>query len=322
MGNLPPPRVTASRPFTHTGVDYAGPVQLRTTKGRGHRAHKGFLAIFVCFSTRAVHLEVVSDYSTDAFLAAFKRFVSRRGLCNTIHSDQGTTFVGADSQLRAIFNDTTKGNSYLANRLAKDGVRWSFNPPGAPHFGGLWEAAVKSVKHHLRRVIGESTLTFEEMTTVLAQVEACLNSRPLQALSDDPEDLSTLTPGHFLVGAALNAVPEPSLAAEPSGRLSRWQLLQQQRDHFWQRWSQEYLHTLAARSKWWRTDATPAVGDLCLLRGENSLPGKWPLARISAVHPGDDGKVRVVTVRTSSSSFKRPVVKVVLLPTDVQGTKD
>ncbi|KMQ86917.1 gag-pol protein, partial [Lasius niger] len=202
MGDLPQPRVTASRPFTHTGVDYAGPVQLRAAKGRGHRAYKAFLAIFVCFSTKAVHLEVVSDYSTDAFLAAFRRFVSRRGLCHTVYSDQGTTFIGADSQLRALFLEANKGNAQLAGQLANDGVRWSFNPPAAPHFGGLWEAAVKSVKHHLRRVIGESTLTFEEMSTVLSQIEACLNSRPLLALTDDPEDVSALTPGHFLIGSA------------------------------------------------------------------------------------------------------------------------
>lgn len=93
------------------------------------------------------------------------------------------------------------------------------------------EATIKSVKH-LRRVIGDST--FEEMSTVLAQIEACLNSRLLQALSDDSEDINALTPGHFLIGTAINAVSEPSLIEEPSGRLSRWQLLQQMHDHFWQ----------------------------------------------------------------------------------------
>ncbi|XP_011859011.1 PREDICTED: uncharacterized protein LOC105556524 [Vollenhovia emeryi] len=317
MGDLPGPRVTASRPFTHTGVDYAGPVQLRTSKGRGHRSCKAFLAIFVCFSTKAVHLEVVSDYSADAFLAAFRRFVSRRGLCRAVYSDQGTTFVGADTQLKALFRDAAKGNAYIANTLANHGVQWCFNPPAAPHFGGLWEAAVKSVKHHLRRVIGDSTLTFEEMSTVLAQIEACLNSRPLQALSDDPEDVNALTPGHFLIGAPLNAVPEPSLVEHAPSRLSRWQLLQQMRDHFWHRWSHEYLHTIATRAKWWRTDIAPGIGDLCIIKGENSPPGKWPLARITEVHPGSDGEVRVVTARTTNTSLKRPVTKIVLLPSSV-----
>jgi hypothetical protein len=110
----------------------------------------------------------------------------------------------------------------IANAVANDGVKWHFNPPAAPHFGGLWEAAVKSTKHHLRRVIGKSTLTFEEMTTFLTQVEACLNSRPLK--SDDPNDFAALTPGHFLIEAPILAVPEPSLTDKADNALSRWQL--------------------------------------------------------------------------------------------------
>lgn len=158
-----------------------------------------------------MHLEVVSDYSSDAFLAALRRFVSRRGLCHTIYSDCGTNFVGADNQLRALFSASGAGGRRIADGLASLGIQWRFNPPAAPHFGGLWEAAVKSMKHHLRRVLGESTLTYEEMATLLTQVEACLNSRPLQALTDDPEDTAALTPGHFLIGSAINAVPEPTI---------------------------------------------------------------------------------------------------------------
>lgn len=314
MGNLPRPRVRPSRPFLHTGIDYAGPIMLRTSKGRGQKACKAFLAIFVCFSTRAVHLEVVSDYTTEAFLGAFRRFVSRRGLCRTMWSDRGTNFVGADSQLRALFRAARSGDRGLCSVLADEGVEWHFNPPASPHFGGIWEAAVKSVKHHLRRVIGDRTLTFEEMTTFLSQIEAILNSRPLQALSDDPEDLAALTPGHFLVGEALIAVPEPSLAEEPTNRLSHWRALQQMRDHFWDRWSQEYLQTIMARIKWQKLTINPRIGDLCLIRGETSPPSKWPLARIIDVHPGDDGQVRVVTVRTAVTTFKRPVVKLVFIP--------
>ncbi|XP_011689310.1 PREDICTED: uncharacterized protein LOC105450902 [Wasmannia auropunctata] len=313
MGDLPPPRVRASRPFTHTGVDYAGPILLRTTKGRGHKAHKAFLAVFVCLSTRAVHLEVVSDYTTEAFLAAFKRFVSRRGLCSTLYSDQGTNFVGADAELRRLFREAGHKGS-LVDAVASEGVRWRFNPPAAPHFGGIWEAAVKSTKHHIRRVIGDTTLTYEEMATLLAQIEACLNSRPLTALTEDPEDLAALTPGHFLIGAPLNAVPEPSLSLAPTGGLSRWRLVQKMRDHFWDRWSKECLHALQTRPKWWTKSDNPRVGDLCLIRGDLTAPCKWPLARITAVHPGEDDQVRVVSVRTARSTLERPVHKLVLLP--------
>ncbi|KMQ90459.1 hypothetical protein RF55_9784 [Lasius niger] len=199
---------------------------LRTSKGRGHKAYKAFVSVFVCFSSRAVHLEVVSDYSADAFLAASRRFVARRGMCQAVYSNCGTNFVGADSQLTALFQEASNDTHRIIGRLADDGIRWHFNPPAAPHFGGLWEAAVKALKHHLRRVIGETRLTFEEMATFLAEVEACLNSRPLQALTDDPKDFDALIPRHFLIGAPLNAIPEQSLLDVPVNRLSRWRLLQ------------------------------------------------------------------------------------------------
>ncbi|XP_029159529.1 uncharacterized protein LOC114931579 [Nylanderia fulva] len=297
MGNLPRDRVTPTRPFLSTGVDYAGPILLRTSKGRGHRAHKGYIAVFVCFWSKATHLEVVSDYTSEAFIAALRRFVSRRGLCAEIYSDCATA----------------EGHRIVLAATAQ-GIRWHFNPPAAPHFGGLWKAAVKSTKFHLRRVIGETTLTFEKLSTLLAQIEACLNSRPLQALSDDPEDVSALTPGHFLVGAPLLAVPEPSLTGQTVSTLSRWRHLQQMRDHFWQRWSSEYLHGLASRTKWLKDEAAPHVGDLCLVRSELTPPSRWPLARISRLHPGDDGIVRVVSIRTATSELVRPLVKLVFLP--------
>ncbi|KMQ88133.1 hypothetical protein RF55_12431 [Lasius niger] len=133
--------------------------------------------------------------------------------------------------------------------MANNRTQWPFNPPAASHFGGLWEAVVKSAKHHLRRVIGNATLTFEEMTTLLTQIEACLNSRPLSPLTDDPEDLTALTPGHLLIGTALTAVPEPFLQDVSANRLSRWQLLQQMQDQFWSCWKLEYLQSLISRPK-------------------------------------------------------------------------
>ncbi|XP_029164173.1 uncharacterized protein LOC114935495 [Nylanderia fulva] len=204
MGHLPRDRVTPTRPFLSTGLDYAGPISIRTSKGRGHRSQKGYIAVFVCFWSKAIHLEVVSDYSSEAFIAALRRFVSRRGLCTDVYSDCGTTFVGADRTLRELFKASTSEGLHIARAANTQGIRWHFNPPAAPHFGGLWEAAVKSTKFHLRRVIGDTTLTFEELNTLLTQIEACLNSRPLQALSDDPDDTSALTPGHFIIGASIS----------------------------------------------------------------------------------------------------------------------
>ncbi|XP_076660747.1 uncharacterized protein LOC143364135 [Halictus rubicundus] len=313
MGDLPSHRVTPSRPFTHTGVDYAGPFRLKTAPGRGHKSIKGYVAIFICFSTRAVHLEAVTDYSTPAFLAAFRRFTGRRGQCASMTSDCGTNFVGADQELRRMFRASSKEATFIASQLAKEGVRWKFNPAGAPHFGGIWEAAVRSVKHHLRRVVGDLPYTFEELATFLCQVEACLNSRPLQALTDDPEDLTPLTPGHFLIGGPLLAIPEPTLHDVPTPRLTRWQQLQQRLEHFWRRWASEYLHQLQSRRKWTTAQASLNIGDLTLVKSEITPPTKWPLARITNVHPGSDGHVRVVTVRIATSSLTRPVTKIVLL---------
>lgn len=248
MANLPVHRVIPARLFLYTGVDYAEPIMVRTAPGRDYKARKAFIAVFVCLSTKAVHLDLVSDYTTEACLAAFRRFVSRRELCQAVYSDCGTNFVGADAQLRSFFSAGSKEAREIASKLAADRVQWHFNLPSAPHFGGLWEAAIRSLKHHVRRVVGEATLTYEEMATLLAQVETCINSRPLQALTDDPEDTTALTPGHFLIGTLLNAVPEKSYA-EVASNLPRWHQVQRMRDHFWDRWSREYLHSLIPRPK-------------------------------------------------------------------------
>ncbi|XP_076284633.1 uncharacterized protein LOC143211095 [Lasioglossum baleicum] len=316
MGQLPSRRITPARPFLNSGVDYAGPFQWRTTRCRGAKTFKGYLALFVCMATGAVHLEFASDYSADAFLSAYKRFTGRRGICSTLSSDCGTNFVGADAELRRMFKRASQESHAIANSLANLGTQWRFNPPSAPHFGGKWEAAVKSTKFHMRRVIGESALTFEEYATLFAQIEASLNSRPICPLSDDPSDLSALTPGHFLIGDALNVIPEPDLADTPRSRLSRWQLLRQLLDHFWSRWSREYVQRFHSASKWHSKSPPLQIGDLVLVRDERTPPAKWPLARVTALHPGKDDVTRVVTVRTASTILKRPILKLCRLPVE------
>jgi transposase InsO family protein len=199
MGQLPTARVQTSRPFAATGIDYGGPFNLKIGGRRSKLTQKAYLALFVCMSTKALHLELVSDLTTNAFLAALRRFVSRRGRPAQVHSDNGTNFVGASKELKR-FLSRLKSSEEVCAYTASEGIIWNFNPPHSPHFGGLWEAGIKSVKTHLKKIIGMTPLTFEEMYTILSQVEACLNSRPLCALSNDIESPAVLTPGHFLIG--------------------------------------------------------------------------------------------------------------------------
>ena len=199
--------------------------------------------------------------------------------------------------------------------VENQGTRWHFIPPGAPHQGGLWEAAVKAAKHHLKRVIGDSTLTYKELSTLITQVEACLNSRPINAMSSDPQDLTSLTPGYFLIGASLTAVPEPyDGCAARTPTTTRWLQVTRMRNEFWRQWKAEYLQTLQARTKWKDPLANPRLGDLVLVRSESTPPTKWLLARIIKVHPGKDQLVRVMTVRTASSTLTRPIKKICSLP--------
>ncbi|CAG5003707.1 unnamed protein product [Parnassius apollo] len=180
MGDLPPPRVTPSRPFTHTGVDFTGHVEVKANKGRGIKTMKAYVAVFVCLCTKALHLELVSDLSTVAFLNALKRMCARRGKPRHIYSDNGTNFVGAARALEKQRKEALQCyiNNDVITNMSEWGIEWHFNAPSWPTAGGLYEAAVKSLKHHLKRVLGDQKLTFEEFSTLLAQIEGCLNSRP------------------------------------------------------------------------------------------------------------------------------------------------
>ncbi|XP_008204687.2 uncharacterized protein LOC103315807 [Nasonia vitripennis] len=167
-----------------------------------------------------------------------------------VFSDNGTNFKGAAIEIDKLFQRASSVSQEVAAALAKDGIVWSFIPPRAPHFGGLWESAVRSFKHHFKCVIGDTSLTFEKMSTVASQIEACLNSRPLCPLSSESTDSVALTPGHFLVNAPLNVLPEPFEDVNLKSRTCRWKLLSVMRNHFWERWRLEVLHHLQQRNKW------------------------------------------------------------------------
>lgn len=175
---------------------------------------------------------------------------------------------------------------------------------------------MKSTKTHLRKVLSNASLTFEEFYTVLTQIEAVLNSRPLFANSSDAHEPSALTPGHFLIGRELVAIPEPTLEKVQVNRLTRWTYLQSLRDHFWKRWSNEYLNTLQARSKWIKGSPNVVPGLIVLLKEDNLPPQSWKLGKVLNVYPGNDSVVRVVDIKTSTGVYRRPVSRLAPLPID------
>lgn len=315
MAVLPSERVNRAFPFQNCGIDYAGPVILRSRYGRNPILYKAWIGVFVCLVTRAVTLELISDATSVAFVAALRRVISRRGAISRIVSDNGSNFVGAAKVLRGFLSE-----SHIRVYEKHFEFQWAFNPPSAPHHGGIFEAAVKSMKHHLRRVIGNQSLTFEEYDTLLKQVEGCMNSRPLGAVHDDSTLESHITPAHFLIGRKLVALPEEeNLVDRRETSLKRWQRVQQMHQRFWEEWKNTYLLGLIRRTKWDGIDRNARVGDIVVVKSENERPTSWWLARIKETYPGRDGLIRTVRISYLGKEYVRPITKLgLLLPIEEQ----
>ncbi|XP_050313689.1 uncharacterized protein LOC126748481 [Anthonomus grandis grandis] len=316
MSELPESRVTVSRPFNKVGVDYGGPFLIKSSNLRKAPLSKSYIAIFVCMATKSVHIELVTDVSTEGFISSLKRFIARRGNPAQIFSDNATNFLGASNQIKEIFDffKNSDNSSKLETFTATQGIEFKFIPPRSPHWGGIWESAIKSVKYHIKRLIGESRMTYEQFSTILCEIEAILNSRPLSALSNDPNDLTPLTPGHFLIGTSLTSIPEKDITAIPENRLKYWQRCSQIKQCFWKRWTVDYFNRLQTRPKWLKPLPNLQVNDLVLIKEDDTPPLKWPLGRIIETMPGKDGKVRVVKLRTQHGVYTRSIAKVCPLP--------
>lgn len=301
MADLPAARVQVSRPFAHTGVDYAGPLSIKCTNHRSTKVNKAYLVIFVCFVTKAVHLEVASELTTEAFVFTFDRFISRRGVPLAMYSDNATNFVGFSNIV---------SHEQLVNYATKNNFSWKFIPARSPHVGGLWEAAIKSAKAVLLKAVGNQTLNLEQLYTIVAKVESILNSRPL--CRDPTTDVGYLTPGHFLVGNNLCDLPasEAFVISLPK----RFRNLRQIIDSFWLVWKRDYLHQLQLRSKWQKAQPNFQVGDVVILRSTDSPVLEWPIGRITQIFPGTDGAVRSVELQCRSKFLKRSVHNLIPLP--------
>lgn len=310
MGDLPDFRTNPAPAFYHTGVDLTGFVPVKANKGRGIKTTKGYVVLFVCMVTKAVHIELVSDLTSASFIAALRRMAARRGVPKHMYSDNGTNFVGANKilqeeyqQLEEVFKDS------FHREIAEMNIEWHWNCPSWPSAGGIWERSIRSLKQHLKRVVGEQALTFEEYSTMLARIEASLNSRPLCPISEDIDDIDFLTPAHFLTSNTGLTVIETANDAR-----TRWHLTNKIFQDLWKRWKSEYLSQLSVRGKWLKTKRNIEVGDLVTIHDDNFTSAKFPVGRVVEVHNGKDGFVRVVSLKTKNGIIKRPIIKLSILP--------
>jgi hypothetical protein len=257
--------------------------------------------------------------TTNTFLGCLKRFIARRNKPTKIYCDNAAYYKGAENVLKELYdlqNSTNHQNS-VVNYATSERISFHFIPSYSPVFGGLWEAGIKSIKYHMKRVIGNIVFTYEEMYTVLVQIESILNSRPLTPMSRDPNDMTYLTPSHFLTGSSLTSYPDTDLTNVNLGKLSFWKQCVQMQQHFWQQWHKQYLVMLQSRPKWRNESPNIEIGTLVLLREDNVSPLCWPVGRIVDVQPGKDGKVRALHVKTTRGSIvKTSIMKVCPLPID------
>ena len=301
MGQLPPERLDPDIAFTTTGLDYAGPYFLKEGYIRRPVEIKAWMAVFVCFTCKAVHLELVKDATAASLIACLSRFCCRRGRPSVIWSDNGSTMIGAKNELASLYQTLQNPDTQetISAYLLSQKVEWKLTPVKAPHFGGLWEAAVK---YHIKREVGHSRYTYDELETILCQAEACLNSRPLGVMASQPVDGQVpLTPGHFLIGRAIKAYPTAAVDYNPT-LSQRWAHCTKVSQRFWRRWSTEYLQQLQRATKWHRKNRNFAVGDYVLLTDHSTYQCQWIHAMVTAVYPGQDGVVRAVDLRIETIS--------------------
>ncbi|XP_062534843.1 uncharacterized protein LOC134204024 [Armigeres subalbatus] len=307
MAPLPLERLTPHvRPFSYVGVDYLGPLEISV----GRRKEKRYVAVFTCLVTRAVHLEVAHNLSTDSCIMAIRRFVRKRGPPVEICSDNGTNFVGASNELAEQIRNI---NGECADTFTDARTKWTFNPPSAPHMGGVWERMVRSVKEAMRALDDGRRLNDEILLTVLAEAESFINSRPLTYMPQVSTDTEAITPNHFILGSS-------SGAQDPLGTPTNWasalrssyQRSQFLSDAVWNRWLKEYFPTLNKRSKWFAESKPVKVGDLVYVADGHRRA--WIRGKVQQVIFGSDGRIRQAIVRTASGrELKRPVVKLAIM---------
>ncbi|KAK3750306.1 hypothetical protein QZH41_001774 [Actinostola sp. cb2023] len=318
MADLPAERLTPSPPFTYVGLDVFGPWEVVARRTRGGLAHsKRWAVIFTCLTTRAIHIEVIESMDTSCFINAMRRFLALRGPAIQLRSDRRSNFVGA-------FNKLQKGQAVKAvhDYLATENCEWVFNPPHASHAGGVWErmiGVVRRILDSMLTTVAAKYLTPEVLTTLMAEISAIVNGRPLVPVSCDPTAPEVLTPSTILTlkPRMMKAAPSDFDSKDLHSKL--WRQVQQLANQFWARWRREYIHTLQERQKWHYESPNLQVGALVLLRDKEVARNCWPMARITQVFKAADDKVRMVELMTATEGiqrvYTRPITEVVLLKT-------
>jgi len=306
MANLPAERLEAIAPFTHVGIDCFGPYFVhdgRTTR-RSNASKKVWVLLLTCLASRASHIEVLSSMDTSSFELALRRFLAIRGTCISIHSDQGSNFLGALNQ--------SVDFQLLQRSSASRGIRWELNPPLASNFGGVWErkiAAIKSVFNATLQLLGKRDISREEFVTLISEATASVNNTPLWGVTDSPDDPCPLSPSKLLtLKDHPNPPPMDSFAESDLLQYGkrRWRRVMYLADQFWVRWRRFYLSELQHRRKWQSPKKNLSSGDVVLLKG-NTKRNEWPLGRVIQTKVGQDGLVRQVTVRCGSSKDRPPL---------------
>ena len=311
MAPLPEVRTKMCLPFENSGVDVFGPASCKIV---GRAFHKVYVALFTCMATRAVHFEVLRSMSASCFIDALLRFQARRPAIRHLFSDNGSNFTAAEKEIHAEIN---AWNLSALPEMRLTGVQWTFNPPVAPHRGGVWERLVQSAKKHLAFVLQQDHLHIETFATVLAQAELAMNSRPITHVSDEPgvhalRPIDFLCPGVY-TSSGCDLVP-PSPPDADALRYS-WRHSRALADAFWKRWRRDYVSALQARPKWRRVEDELKVGDVVLLVDDQCRRGDWRIGVINQVDEGD--VVRTVNVKLANGKeFQRDRTKVVRLELD------
>ena len=297
--DLPAFRVDNFRTFHTVGLDYCGPLYFGT--GESGETAKCYICLFTCASTRAMHLELVPKLSTESFIRCLRRFVSRRGI-PAIVSDNFSSFKKAFKELNAISLDPK-----IRKHVADKRIIWNFIVEYSPWQGGFYERLVKEVKDCLKKVLQRSVVNYDELQSLVTEVEAVLNSRPLCYVSNDLE--TVLTPSHFLVLKRLTSASQPELLATEPNLVKRFKGSQRLLDQLWDIWHRSYLTSLRGQSwnKARSSDIVPKEGHIVLLKDEKPRL-KWKIGKIVRLKTGRDGAARSAIVQTMDNKCSTKLV--------------